>query len=290
MTDPGSPSPPEPGSAPDPRADGTQPLVWYAAYGSNLWWPRFRTYLEGGPVPYRPVPRDQAGARDPSPPAADRAWWLPHDLFFAGASPGWGGGAVAFLDPSPTTGSIPKPEPGADADPGAPVTTGGDVDEVPDSGTLARIWLITAEQFEDVFRQENGLRVPGSTLAPGSGPDRSVEPEPERWDRTGGGPLFDLARIPAGSHLDAGPQWYGRVLHLGPGPDGHPVATFTGPDPGRHRRGPAHPSYARTVALGLMETWGLDGEQAADRLGRCDGNRGDLDLRALTRDLARDPS
>ncbi|MEM8924735.1 MAG: hypothetical protein AAGD35_14625 [Actinomycetota bacterium] len=244
-------------------------LVWYAAYGSNLLWDRFRTYLEGGPVPHRPTPTIQAGARDPSPPRGDGRWTFEHELFFAGSSPGWGGGGVAFLHPEPPRPEPPRPGP---LQPGSPPPAHQDA-----AATLGRRWLVTAEQFEDVFRQENGITVPGSDAHPGSGPGHRID--------AGDGPLFDLDTVEPGGFIDAGPRWYGRVLHLGHGPDGNPVATFTGPDPYRHQRAPAPIAYLRTVGLGLLETWDLGPAEVAARLVACEGNRGAVDVDEVTADL-----
>lgn len=225
----------EPAPAPD-RHRSQPELVWYAAYGSNLLAARFSTYLTGGQAPHRPTARPQAGARNPAPPHQDRAWPLPHPLFFAGTSPGWGGAAVAMLDPTRS----------------------------PAHPTLGRIWLITAQQFEDVFRQENGQRVPDG-------------------DRR---PLFSVADAAPGRPLDVLDAWYGRVVHLGPGPGGHPVVTMASPDPSRHRRGPAHPSYLRTIGLGLAESWGLSARAAAEYLVGCEGNAGAVPVETLHADLA----
>lgn len=228
-------------------------LVWYAAYGSNLLAARFLAYLAGGPVPHRPTTTIQAGARDPAPPRQHRRAELAHELVFGGVSPGWGGGGVAFLDPGPlAAGREPA---------------------------LGRFWLITAEQFEDVFRQENGMGVPGSDSHPGSGPGGRLD--------VGDEPLFDLAEVAPGSHLDVGTRWYGRVRRLADGPDGRPVATFTTGDAGRPARAAAHISYLRAVGLGLMETWSLTAAEAAARLARCDGNRGVVDAAELAAELRR---
>lgn len=105
--------------------------VWYAAYGSNLSSARFRTYLEGGIVPHAVDGREQAGARDSSPPTGNGPCEINRRLVFAGSAARWGGGGVAFLDPN------------GEADPDLPV--------------LGRAWRITLGQFEDVFRQENRL-------------------------------------------------------------------------------------------------------------------------------------
>lgn len=105
--------------------------VWYAAYGSNLSSARFRTYLEGGIVPYAVDRREQSGARDTAPPTGNGPCEINRKLVFAGASARWGGGGVAFLDPD------------GEPDPEVPV--------------LGRAWRITLGQFEDLFRQENAL-------------------------------------------------------------------------------------------------------------------------------------
>ncbi len=188
----------------------TERLVWYAAFGSNLYRARMAVYLTGGPVPNSTAGRVQAGSRDPVLPRDDRPIEIPHRLFFAGASSGWGGGGVAFLDP--------RPEPTA--------------------GTRGRAWLVTAEQFADVFAQENGLADP---------------------------PPIDLDRLAAAGTVDAADSWYGRLIDLGAGPDGSPTVTFTCADvarPGARR--PPHRSYREVMVWGLGQSWGLD-PAAADR-------------------------
>ncbi len=95
-------------------------------YGSNLSSARFGRYL--------------AGCRDTSPAARWAAVELPHRLIFARQSKTWGGGGVAFLDPSPTVGAR----------------------------TLGRAWLLTGGQFADVLAQECGLPV-GSLEVPDLG-------------------------------------------------------------------------------------------------------------------------
>ncbi len=100
-------------------------MVWYVSYGSNLDPNRLGTYLaggtpEGGHYTYR-------GARDASPPQAQRPCRVPHHLYFAGESRTWGGG-VAFLDH----------------------------EHVAPAPTLGHAYLVTAGQFEDVAAQETG--------------------------------------------------------------------------------------------------------------------------------------
>jgi len=100
-------------------------LVWYVAYGSNLLLDRFACYILGGKPPGGT--RRCAGARDPSPPRAEGAQFLPHRLYFAHEARGWQGGGVAFIDHEPD----------------------------PTAQTLGRRYLITREQFVDLLRQEN---------------------------------------------------------------------------------------------------------------------------------------
>ncbi len=100
--------------------------VWYASYGSNLLSERFGYYLSGGAMDSHAL--GHHGARDASPPSADRSWRIPHRLAFGGDSKRWQGGGVAFVDPEPGSGEA-----------------------------VARIWHLTPEQFDDVAAQENGL-------------------------------------------------------------------------------------------------------------------------------------
>lgn len=98
------------------------------SYGSNLSASRFRSYLAGGPVTGRSRPHE--GARDPSEWRDERSMMLGHRLLFAGQSKFWGGGGIAFVDPTPI-----------------------------EPTTRARGYLITVEQFQDVLAQESGRPV-----------------------------------------------------------------------------------------------------------------------------------
>ncbi|MEM7338379.1 MAG: histone deacetylase [Actinomycetota bacterium] len=208
--------------------------VWYAAYGSNVCRDRFLRYLQGGTVAGRTAPQSHRGARDREPPSDDRPFRLPLPLFFAGSSRSWNGGAVAFVDPEPA--------------PDAP-------------GARGRIWRVTRRQFDDVFRQENGLDVPKAD-------DPTL--------------VVDWSRLAEGSHLDVTDRWYGRVIHLGSGPDGAPVATFTTADANRLPTGPAADAYLRTIGTGLAESWGDDPGTAAAYLAACPGNAGALTASDVT--------
>ncbi len=100
-------------------------LIWYASYGSNLSAERFACYLAGG----RPsgATRTFVGARDTSPPLDVVALKIPYQLYFSGATRTWGG-SPAFIDTTPLDQAI----------------------------GLARAYLISWDQFEDVVAQENG--------------------------------------------------------------------------------------------------------------------------------------
>ncbi|MFF2950411.1 histone deacetylase [Kitasatospora sp. NPDC057965] len=107
----------------DPTPAGPPPLVWYAAYGSNMHAGRLACYLRGG----RPEQgeRDYPGCRDAGPPRRSVPVRLPGLLYFALESRTWGGG-LALHDPQ-RPGTVP-----------------------------ARAYLLTAEQFSDIAAQEMG--------------------------------------------------------------------------------------------------------------------------------------
>jgi hypothetical protein len=126
--------------------------------------------------------------------------------------------------------------------------------------TLGRAWLITRNQFADVAGQENGQAL-------------SLDLD-----------AVDLSALKPAS-LEVCDGWYGRVLLLGPGPDGHPLVTITCPSADELARRPAHASYLRVIGIGLMETWLLSPAAAARYLADRDGNQG-IDAEALAGDLA----
>ncbi|MBR0574981.1 gamma-glutamylcyclotransferase [Proteiniclasticum sp. BAD-10] len=107
-------------------------LVWYAAYGSNLLEERFLCYLQG--TAFRGQGRAPESCSDPSIPRAKMLCRIPHDVYFAQTSSSWEGRGVAFLD-----GTKPGKAYGV-------------------------AYLITREQFDHLWREENGGRIP----SPGS--------------------------------------------------------------------------------------------------------------------------
>ncbi len=204
--------------------------VWYAAYGSNLWSPRFRVYLEGGPIPLSTTGRVQEGARDPSPPTGNAPCQIDRSMLFAGSAAAWGGGGVAFLDADDVTPEFP---------------------------VLGRAWRITLGQFEDVFRQENGLD--------------DVVP-------------LDLEKLAAEGSLTLTDTAYGRVELL-ESIDGAPVMTITCPAAPSEPT-PADISYLKVITDGLIETWSMDPDDAARYLAALDGNSSRWTAESLAAALA----
>lgn len=107
--------------------------VWYAAYGSNLSWRRFRCYLCGGRPPH--AQPDFEGNKGFKAGRVERVeskmMEIPHRLYFAlpGGAQGtkaWGPGGVAFIYP--------------------------ERDE--NEGTICRIWKLTLNQYASVKTQE----------------------------------------------------------------------------------------------------------------------------------------
>lgn len=162
--------------------------VWYVAYGSNLDGDRFQRYLSGGET--------EPGARDPSRPRSSAWAAAPLRLCFARESVRWNGGGVAFVDPDR------------------------------DSEAIVRLWDISADQFEDVFAQENRLAVPTA---------------------------LDWTSMLGSEDLTVGNGWYCRLLRLdlGPASAQQPALTFTWSDASEHRA--PHADYLATIRSGLAE-------------------------------------
>ena len=142
----------------------------------------------------------QVGARDTRLWRETRGVTLPHRLVFAGESRWWGGGGVAFIDP----------EPG-------------------EATTLARAYLITVEQFQDVLAQESGREV-GTEVA--------------------------LGELRAGGSSILGDGNYDRVVHVGEAD--WPMLTFTTPRAvGELPLNPPGDAYRDTIGRGVVEAHGL---------------------------------
>ena len=262
--------------------------VWYASYGSNLLRRRFMTYIQGGTP--EGAAEGQVGCTDPTPPLDDRPVRIPHRLFFAGRSVKWENGGVAFIEgSSPDAGGRgPEPEehvrgigerrreadrngPGIGGrrtqNDGSKPTIGGNrtqtdgskptiggnrtqTDGIPESTTLGRMYLISPDQFREVFLQENGH----TDFRRGALLDQ-LDP---------GLPNLDSALRAAEDRgrAVAGHGLYALLLFLGR-TDGMPVFSFTtslaGEELGLNPPGPA---YRRTIIRGLEESHGLSRSEA----------------------------
>lgn len=203
--------------------------VWYVAYGSNVSTGRFLAYLRGGSVGSTGI--QERGSTDPSPPLDIRPARIPHGLYFARSADKWGPGAVAFVETAPG-----------------------------ERIALAVAYLITRDQFIDVFRQENALDA---------------------------GAQVDLDELPGPENepvLAADRGWYRAVIGLEP-LDGRAALTFTHPaqDPGGPL--PATRSYLATIAGGLREHHGLSLDAIVTYLASTPGcGWGERELRAALSD------
>jgi hypothetical protein len=115
---------------------GTDDLVWYIAYGSNMSAARFNCYISGGRP--RGGRRIYVGCRDKSWPQRDVALHLAGGLAFAGESKVWGGG-IAFYRPTA------------------------------DGELAARAYLVTFGQLSDVVAQETWRPVESDLTLGGGG-------------------------------------------------------------------------------------------------------------------------
>lgn len=194
-------------------------MIWYASYGSNLLRARFMAYIQGGSPPGESFA--QVGCTDPTPPRDDRPMKIPHRLYFAQRSRNWENGGVCFIQR--------KPEPGVE--------------------TLGRMYLVTEEQYKEVFYQENGWNGFREERAGAGGPAGGEGKDLLR---------LDLDRVPPlGAMKTAAPGWYSTILHLGEH-RGHPIFTFTASwDESRIPHTPPGPRYRDTVARGIRERYGL---------------------------------
>ena len=97
-----------------------QDLVWYVSYGSNLLKERFLYYIEGGYY----QGKCYAGCKNRNLPRCNKAFTIPHPLYFGNESRTWGGTGVAFIANEKS------------------------------GKTLGRAWLVTTDQFKAIRGQE----------------------------------------------------------------------------------------------------------------------------------------
>ncbi len=101
-----------------------QTYIWYASYGSGLSKDIFMQQITGG----TPEGSSRAfiGCTDQTPPIKDRFLSLPYRLYFAGVCEAWDGGGHGTIEVEPS-----------------------------EARTIARAYLITLEQFQQMVAQQN---------------------------------------------------------------------------------------------------------------------------------------
>jgi len=182
-------------------------LVWYISYASNMSLERFLCYIRGGRA--KGSIREHSGCSDQQLPRKIKPLLLSQSLYFADESQAWSGG-IAFI------GHTPGKE-----------------------QTLARAYLITKQQFEEVVAQES-------------------------W-RNESAPI-DFAKLAEHGQLVVGDGLgkYDKVIYCGE-MDGYPAASFTGPLEHDIYTKPVA-AYLAMVGAGLRETHRLSNRQAATYL------------------------
>jgi|SRR5579863_8147092 hypothetical protein len=202
-------------------------LVWYAGYGSNLLRHRFELYIKGGKP--QGSTKEYAGCRDKTAPQGDQEITLQGELYFADRSTGWEA-AVAFIRPTH-----------------------------PRATTYGRMFLITYGQFNDVFRQENGKRMPGAVIVP---------------------PYEQLTR--ATEWQIEGVRLYGRMMKIGTQGE-YPILTFSATRNDFVIGAPSE-AYIQMIVAGLEETYPCMLKSAIlEYLGHADGIRDKIPADVLTR-------
>ena len=189
---------------------GASELVWYVSYGSNLNRARFITYIEGGRIPGNNVVHE--GCTDPTPPIDDVSLELPQSLYFAGWSRAWGGTAAGFITL--------------------------DAQKAP---ALARAYLITPLQLQEVVRQENG---------------NVVRVDDVHLDIDGARKHGHVRMLPQG--------YYSELVYCGRR-DGYAMLSFTASENRTDFRPPS-PPYLRMIHRGLQESHGLNTDDAVEYL------------------------
>ena len=175
-------------------------LVWYACYGSNLKRERFMCYVKGGPPEGSQAVHK--GCSNKREPRDEKPIEINHRLYFSKNSPLWGGGGVAFI------GS----------------------ERSKNEKTLGKMYLISREQFKEVFAQENGRR-------------------PSELH-------IDFDRLIEDGEYTSGNRWYSKLLFLGRDvEDGYPIFTFTTSDERSISYNPPSPEYIKTIVDGLCESY-----------------------------------
>ncbi|WP_042457065.1 hypothetical protein [Neobacillus dielmonensis] len=207
-----------------------QQYVWYASFGSNMNRDRFLCYIRGGSP--AGSTRVEVGCRDASLPVAESFFTIPYPLYFAKEAAGWQSMGVAFIG----------------------------LNQNPVNPTISKKYLITAEQFVDVVKQEN------------NGIDFHL----------------DLSEVKKAGSKVFRHSWYGNLVYLGE-EQGYPIFTFTAPwdITETYTRKPST-AYLSTIVNGAKEHYtdediftyfinkpGIKGEYSTEELFDIISNKGD---------------
>jgi hypothetical protein len=190
--------------------------VWYAVYGTNLNEHRFSCYInEGTP---EGTSKFDVGCRDKTPAVDGGVISIPFQLYFAKSSPKWENKSVGFLS----------------------------LKFDPAIRTLGRKYLITKEQFEDVFRQENNVSV-----------KQTINID-----------FLEAKNIGA---LTVKESWYGRLVFLGM-EEGFPIFTLTAHwnfNP-KEVLSPSS-NYLKHIIKGIRQTYNFSNENILEYLSKKPG-------------------
>lgn len=185
--------------------------VWYAVYGTNLNEERFSCYIKGGTP--EGTSKHDVGCRDKTPIMDGGTILIPFQLYFANNSPKWENKAVGFL--------------GLEVNPAIQ--------------TLGRKYLITKEQFTDVFKQENNISM-AQTIN------------------------IDFREASAKGALTVKESWYGRVVFLGI-EEGFPIFTLTAYwDFKPEEVLPPSRKYLKHIIKGIRQTYNIADEHILEYL------------------------
>lgn len=201
--------------------------VWYASYGSNLSKSRFYCYIKGGKPEGSNI--TESGCRDMSLPLDDKKLILNNELLFVEKSKRWGNKGVAIIDTKIK----------------------------PSIKTYGRMYLITKDQFIDVVKQENGIKV-----------EESLNVNFPKHEKGSSEVLFKNKR-------------YGRIVYVGE-ELGHPIFTFTTSVPIEDCiiNQPSE-EYLKMIANGIYETYKLSSVDIAKYFIGFEGVQGNYKLNDL---------
>jgi hypothetical protein len=187
-------------------------MIYYAVYGSNLNYKRFFCYITGG-IPEGALSWDQGCHENTPLPKDGGGIEIPYGLYFAKVSSKWSKGSVAFL--STIQDFTIK--------------------------TLGRKYLISRNQFIDIFKQENSIDVRENIF-------------------------IDFDAIKKTKARVVNDNWYGKIVYLGDSKE-TPIFTLTASwkDGAQQFKAPSE-AYLMHIIQGIKQTFDLTMEQIKEYL------------------------